>query len=128
MKFNEHNIVLNSDSYKYSQWNQYPPGTEYVYSYIESRGGEEYNELVFAGWQAFQREYLTTPVTRAMVDEAAMLMQLHGEPFNRDGWMYIVDQCGGILPVEIKTVDEGTVMPLKNVLLTIVNTDPKCWW
>lgn len=128
MKYNEHNIVLSSDSYKYSQWNQYPPGTEYVYSYIESRGSEEYEWAVVVGWQAFQREYLTTPITRAMVDEAAMLMQLHGEPFNRDGWMYIVDQCGGILPVEIKTVDEGTVLPMKHAILTIVNTDPKCWW
>jgi nicotinic acid phosphoribosyltransferase len=35
----KNNIILNSDSYKYSQWNQYPEGTEHVYSYIESRGG-----------------------------------------------------------------------------------------
>lgn len=34
------NIILNSDSYKYSQFNQYPINTEYVYSYIESRGGD----------------------------------------------------------------------------------------
>ncbi len=128
MKFNQHNIILNSDSYKFSQACQYPPGTEYVYSYIESRGSDEYDELVFVGLQAFIREYMTTPVTRAMVDEASALMQLHGEPFNREGWMYIVDMCGGILPVEIKSVDEGTVMPLKNVLVSIVNTDPKCFW
>lgn len=128
MKFNSHNIILSSDSYKYSQFNQYPPGTEYIYSYIESRGSDEYDELVFIGLQAFIREYLSVPVTRAMVDEASALMQLHGEPFNREGWMYIVDMCGGILPVEIKSVDEGTVMPLKNVLVSIVNTDPKCYW
>ena len=34
------NIILNTDSYKCSQFRQYPPGTEYVYSYIESRGGQ----------------------------------------------------------------------------------------
>lgn len=128
MRFNAHNIILSSDSYKYSQFNQYPPGTEYVYSYIESRGSAEYDELVFVGLQAFIREYMTTRVTRAMVDEAAQLMQLHGEPFNREGWMYIVDMCGGELPVEIKSVDEGTIMPLKNILVSIVNTDPKCYW
>jgi len=32
------NIILTSDSYKISHWKQYPPGTEYVYSYFESRG------------------------------------------------------------------------------------------
>jgi len=126
MKFAK-NIILNSDSYKYSQWVQYPEGTEYVYSYIESRGGK-YDKLVFFGLQAFLREYMTTPVTRAMVDQAAAVMAQHGEPFNYEGWMYIVNTHGGILPVEIKSVDEGSVMYLKNVLVSIVNTDPKCYW
>jgi nicotinamide phosphoribosyltransferase len=126
MKFAK-NIILNSDSYKYSQWVQYPAGTEYVYSYIESRGGK-YDKLVFFGLQAFLREYMTTPVTRAMVDQAEAIMKVHGEPFNREGWDYIVREHGGILPVEIKSVDEGSVMYLKNVLVSIVNTDPKCYW
>lgn len=126
MKFAK-NIILNSDSYKYSQWVQYPMGTEYVYSYIESRGGE-YDKLVFIGLQAFLREYMTTPVTRAMVDQAEMILKAHGEPFNREGWDYIVREHGGHLPVEIKAVDEGSVMRLKNVLVSIVNTDPKCYW
>jgi nicotinamide phosphoribosyltransferase len=126
MKFAK-NIILNSDSYKYSQWVQYPEGTEYVYSYIESRGGK-YDKLVFFGLQAFLREYMSTPVTRAMVDQAAKIMALHGEPFNYEGWMYIVNTHGGILPVEIKSIDEGSIMYLKNVLVSIVNTDPKCFW
>jgi nicotinamide phosphoribosyltransferase len=126
MKFAK-NIVLNSDSYKYSQWPQYPEGTEYVYSYIESRGGK-YDKLVFFGLQAFIREYLTTPVTAKMVLQARDIMQVHGEPFNYEGWMYIVNIHGGVLPVEIKSVDEGSVMYLKNILVSIVNTDPKCFW
>lgn len=126
MKFRK-NIILNSDSYKYSQWPQYPMGTEYVYSYIESRGGD-YDELVFVGLQAFLRDYMTTPVTQAMVDQAAAVLKAHGEPFNREGWEYIVRSHGGRLPVEIKSVQEGSVMRLKNVLVSIVNTDPKCYW
>ena len=126
MKFAK-NICLNSDSYKYSQWVQYPAGTEYVYSYIESRGGK-YDKLVFLGLQAFLREYMSTPVTRAMIDQAESIIKAHGEPFNREGWEYIIREHGGILPVEIKSVDEGTVMYLKNVLVSIVNTDPKCYW
>ncbi len=34
------NIILNTDSYKTSHWLQYPPNTETVFSYIESRGGK----------------------------------------------------------------------------------------
>ena len=126
MKFAK-NIILNSDSYKYSQWVQYPEGTEYVYSYIESRGGK-YDKLVFFGLQAFIREYMTTPITREMIEQAEIIMQQHGEPFNKEGWEYILNVHGGVLPVEIKSVDEGSVMYLKNVLVSIVNTDPRCYW
>lgn len=127
MKF-QHNICLNSDSYKFSQYVQYPPGTQYIYSYIESRGAKFYDRLVFLGLQAFKREYLSTPVTMDMVNQARDIMKLHGEPFNYDGWVYIVEKCNGLLPVEIKSVDEGSVMFLKNVLVSIVNTDPECFW
>ena len=121
------NIILNSDSYKYSQFNQYPEGTEYIYSYIESRGGK-FNETVFFGLQAFIKEYLTDPVTMDMIDEAEAIITAHGEPFNREGWEYIVQKHDGYLPVTIKAVPEGTVVPVKNILASIVNMDPKCYW
>jgi len=34
----QQNLLLMTDSYKFTHWRQYPPGTERVYSYIESRG------------------------------------------------------------------------------------------
>lgn len=122
-----HNIILNSDSYKYSQFNQYPEGTEYIYSYIESRGGV-HDATVFFGLQAFIKEYLLTPVTMEMIDEAEAIITAHGEPFNREGWEYIVNKYDGKLPVTIKAVPEGTVVGTRNVLATIVNMDPKCYW
>jgi nicotinamide phosphoribosyltransferase len=122
------NIILNSDSYKYSQFNQYPPKTTVVYSYIESRGGV-YDATVFFGLQAFIKEYLTGPVvTMDMIDEAEAIITAHGEPFNREGWEYIVREHGGNLPVIIKAVPEGTIVGVKNVLATIENTDPACYW
>jgi len=122
-----HNIILNSDSYKYSQFNQYPAGTEYIYSYIESRGGV-HDATVFFGLQAFIKEYMLTPVTMEMIDEAEAIITAHGEPFNREGWEYIVNTYGGKLPVTIKAGPEGLVIPTRNVLATIVNMDPKCYW
>lgn len=34
----------------------------------------------------------------------------------------------GCLPVRIRAVPEGSVVPYKNVLFTVENTDPKCFW
>lgn len=121
------NILLNTDSYKVSMWQQYPPKTSGVYSYIESRGGR-YDQTVFFGLQAFIKEYLTKPITQNDIDTADEILTAHGEPFNREGWQYILNRHQGRLPVVIKAVREGTVVPTQNVLVTIENTDPKCFW
>ncbi len=121
------NILLNTDSYKVSMFKQYPAGTTGVYSYIESRGGR-YDETVFFGLQAFIKEYLLDPITQADIDIADEILTAHGEPFNRQGWEYILRVHNGYLPVVIRAVPEGTVVPVKNVLATIENTDPECFW
>jgi nicotinamide phosphoribosyltransferase len=121
------NIILNTDSYKVSMWKQYPPGTTNVYSYIESRGGK-YDETVMFGLQAFIKEYLLEPITQADIDIADSILTAHGEPFNREGWEYILQNHKGYLPVVIRAVPEGTVVPVSNVLATVENTDPQCFW
>lgn len=121
------NIILNTDSYKVSMFKQYPAGTTGVYSYIESRGGR-YDRTVFFGLQAFIKEYLLDPITQSDIDIADEILTAHGEPFNRAGWQYILDKHRGYLPVVIRAVPEGTVVPVKNVLATIENTDPECFW
>jgi len=126
MKFSN-NLILNSDSYKASHYLQYPPNTEKVFSYIESRGGK-YTVTLFFGLQMFLKEYLSKPITMEMIDEAETFLKAHGEPFNREGWEYIINKHGGILPLEIKAVPEGMIVPTHNVLVTIENTDPKCYW
>ncbi len=121
------NLILNTDSYKASHWLQYPPETTGVFSYVESRGGR-YDRTVFFGLQAILKAELAKPVTHAMVDEAAELLAAHGEPFNEAGWRRIVDVHGGRLPVRIRAVPEGTVVPTHQALMTIENTDPECFW
>lgn len=121
------NLLLNTDSYKTSHYLQYPPGTEYVYSYIEPRGGK-WDDVLFFGLQMFIKEYLTKPITQEMIDEAEEFWAAHGEPFHKEGWQYILDHHKGFLPLSIKAVREGSVVPNHNVLVTVVNTDPKCFW
>ncbi len=120
-------LVLNTDSYKTSHWTQYPPGTRTVFSYIESRGGI-HDRTVFFGLQYILKEYFREPVTAADVELAVEICAAHGVPFNRAGWMHIVEQHGGRLPVRISAVAEGSVVPTGNVLLTIENTDPEVAW
>mgnify|MGYP003351751917 CR=1 FL=1 len=63
------NIILKTDSYKQSHYKQYPPRTETVYSYIESRGGK-FENMVFFGPQAFIKANLLKPVRAEQVDFA----------------------------------------------------------
>lgn len=120
-------IILNTDSYKCSMFLQYPVGTTHIYSYVESRGGL-YDNTVFFGLQAFIKEYLLNPISQDDIDVAEKILTAHGEPFNRAGWQYILDTHNGYLPVVIRAVPEGMVIPVKNVLATIENTDPNCYW
>ena len=121
------NIILNADSYKASHFLQYPPNTTQVSSYIEARGGQ-YKNAVFFGLQMFIKEYLTKPITNADVDEAKVIFDAHGVPFNESGWRYIVNEYDGFLPIEIEAIPEGTVIPVKNAMVQVINTDPNCAW
>ncbi|MCK5235430.1 MAG: nicotinate phosphoribosyltransferase [Deltaproteobacteria bacterium] len=123
--------LLLTDSYKVTHANQYPPGTTTVFSYLESRGGE-FDEVVFFGLQYFIEEYLKGQfVTQEGIDRAEEFIAGHlgsKDLFNRKGWEYILKEHDGRLPIRIKAVREGSVLPNRQVLMTVENTDPKCWW
>jgi nicotinamide phosphoribosyltransferase len=119
-----------TDSYKFTHWKQYPPRTQTVYSYLESRGGM-FDETVFFGLQYYLKKYLVGQrVWTDQVQLAKKFVDQHIGPdlFNYDGWMHIVNVCNGKLPVEICAVKEGTRVNTSNVLMTIKNTDPNCYW
>lgn len=131
------NIILDGDSYKFSHWLQYPPHTEYVSSYIESRGCAwpfaDHNEdligkqpeVVHFGLQMFLPE-LTKPITHEQVAYAADLASKHGVPFNVDGWKAVADL--GYLPLEIQALPEGTVVPLRTPQVQVTNTLADFFW
>ncbi|EFF42134.1 conserved hypothetical protein [Xanthomonas citri pv. aurantifolii str. ICPB 11122] len=121
------NLLLNTDSYKASHWLQYPPGTDASFFYVESRGGL-YEQTVFFGLQSLLKDAINRPVTHADIDDARDLLAAHGEPFNEAGWRDIVDRLGGQLPIRIRAVPEGAVVPTHNVLMTIESTDAKAFW
>lgn len=125
------NLCLNTDSYKPSHHLQRPPGTTRAFYAAESRGGH-FASSVFFGLQQELKRYFEGPVITAEdIEEAYELLGQHfnnARIFNRAGWEYILKEHGGHLPLEIRAVREGTVMPVKNVLFTVVNTDPRLEW
>ena len=121
------NLILMTDSYKASQWKQYPPGSSYLFSYFESRGGF-YPETIFFGLQYYLKKYLLTPITIEDVKAAKEFFAVHGVDFNYDGWMYIAKELGGKLPVRIRAIPEGTKVTNSNILMSIESTDPRVFW
>jgi nicotinamide phosphoribosyltransferase len=121
------NILLNVDCYKHTHHAQYPPGTEYISSYIESRGGA-YPVTLFFGLQAYLIETLSKPITLENILDAEYICKEQRVPFDRNLWLELLEDHDGYLPVEIEAVPEGTIVPTRNVLVQLVNTDPKYYW
>ena len=121
--------ILASDSYKVSHHRMYPDMVE-MFSYFESRVGAAYDETLFFGLGAILAKFFSgVRITMRDIDRAEALFAKHmHDPtlFNRDMWEHIALRCGGRLPLEIRAVPEGTLVPTNQVLMTIRNTDPAC--
>ena len=125
----EINRIIDTDSYKASHFLQYPPNTTRAFFYLESRGSDrDWNETVFFGLQYLLKNYFLAPFTQEMVEEAREVITAHGLPFNYDGWTNLIKKHNGKLPLRIRAVAEGTVVPLHNVLMTVETTDDEFAW
>lgn len=121
------NLILDTDSYKTSHYLQYPPGFSGMHSYLESRGGK-YEKTLFFGLQYIIREYLSKRLTYDDVIEASQFCKKHGVPFPEGQWLSLVRDHGGLLPISIKAVPEGSLVPVSNALMTVESTDPNYAW
>jgi nicotinic acid phosphoribosyltransferase len=125
----EINRIIDTDSYKSSHFLQYPPNTTLVHSYLESRGSERnYTETVFFGLQYLLKRYFAERFTMKDVLEANEVITAHGEPFNLAGWTRLIEKHHGTLPLRVRAVAEGSIVPTRNVLMTVENTDDEFFW
>ncbi|HYT46528.1 MAG TPA: nicotinate phosphoribosyltransferase [Methylomirabilota bacterium] len=124
--YNDYNPILNTDSYKYSHYLQYPNDVKRVSAYIEPRWGN--GDVMFFGFQMFLKEYLRQPIYQADIDEAEEIIKAHGLPFNRMGFERIVNKHGGYWPVIIQALPEGTVHDHKITQVQVHNIDPELPW
>ena len=58
-----------------------------------------------------------------MVDQAREFFAAHGEPFNEAGWRQVIERHAGRLPLEIRAVPEGLLLPTHLPLITVESTD-----
>jgi nicotinamide phosphoribosyltransferase len=124
------NLLLCTDIYKVGHMLQYKPGTTKVYSYLTTRSDKKIPYTIFFGLQYYLKEYLSRPITKEDADEFCEYykMILGVEP-NEETKVKVYGLVElGYLPLKIKAVPEGTIMPVKNVLLTMTNTHPQFAW
>lgn len=129
MNISRTNPLLATDVYKMGHIEQYAPGTNKVYSYLLARSDQTFDKTVFFGLQYYLKEYLSVKLTPEMGEEFLkyrnMILGLSSEKVNEQ----IRALCNlGYFPLEIKAVEEGTIMPVRNVLMTITNTHPNFHW
>lgn len=124
----KHNLLTCTDVYKFGHLYQYPKGTTKVFSYLQARSDKLSDKTVFFSLQFFIKEYLLQPITTENVDEFKELFDMILGPGMVERVHYDKLVALGYLPIEIKAVPEGTILPIKNVLMTITNTHPDFAW
>lgn len=126
------NFILESDSYKLgSHWNMTPPTITNRRSYGESRVGALYPTTLLYGLQGMMLNHLVgSVVTKDDLDEAVELSMGHfgRNAINMVGWNSIINDHGGRLPIRIRALKEGTLIPVGNAMFVTEATDEKHAW
>lgn len=130
--------MLVCDFYKLAHRAMYPKGTETVYSTWTPRASRmrDVNEVVVFGNQAFVKKFLIdffnenffSRKKEDVVAEYARIVKFTlGDPSPSTKHIEELHDLG-YLPLLIKALPEGTVVPLRVPTLTIQNTDKRFFW
>lgn len=131
--------TLLCDFYKVSHKDQYPVGTEYIYSTFTPRSNKYFpraKEAVVFGIQSFVKKYLieyfnthffNRPKEEVVAEYKRFIKFTLGVE-NPDA-SHIEDLHDlGYLPVRLSALKEGTLAPIKTPFLTLENTNKKFFW
>ncbi len=132
------NPLLLTDGYKIDHRRQYPDGTTLVYSNWTPRKSRDprITDVVFFGLQYFIKKYLQEEFDRDFFGQSkdAVLKTykrrieayLGKDAITYDHIAQLHDL--GFLPLEIRAVPEGTMVPMRAPMLTVHNTRPEGFW
>lgn len=118
-----YNSIIDTDSYKVPHWRFYRKGTQRVYSYLESRGGD-HDGIMLGGVQPLLYK-LGQPVEMWELEEAEEFFGKHfgtTEYTNKKLWLDILNKYDGKLQLKVKAVPEGLLVPKRTPLMSVENT------
>ncbi|HPZ86476.1 MAG TPA: nicotinate phosphoribosyltransferase [Flavihumibacter sp.] len=130
--------LLLKDGYKVGHKFQYPAGTSLVYSNLTPRKSRnpDMENVVFFGLQYFIKEYLIKQFNEEFFNRPKEeVMKAYRRRIDnylgKDSITY--DHIAalhdlGYLPIEIKALPEGSLVPMKVPVFTIRNTKPAFFW
>lgn len=149
LNFNGKNIINSinplhmCDCYKLGHRDQYPEGTELVYSNLTPRStahanlGDSYDDkIMFFGLQAFIKTFLidawnegffNLPKELVVATYRKRVEGILGPDALEYSHIEALHDLG-YLPIEIRALPEGTRVPTKVPVLTIHNTVPEFYW
>ncbi len=132
------NPLLLTDGYKTGHHQQYPKGTTLVYSNFTPRSNKYApkgcEQIVSFGQQmvmkqiheAFQNEFFSKPKEEVCGEMKRELSMYLGTDYDVTHFEKLHDL--GYLPIHVKGIEEGTLVPIKVPVLTIYNTHPDFYW
>jgi len=132
------NPLLLTDGYKTGHHQQYPKGTTLVYSNFTPRSNKYApngcDQVVSFGQQmvvqqiheAFQNEFFSKPKDEVCGEMKRELSMYLGTDYDVSHFEALHDL--GYLPIHVKAIQEGTLVPIKVPVLTIYNTHPDFYW
>ena len=121
------NFILDADCYKVGHINHLPAGILRSHSnivarkpFVDKEHGIEINEIVVLGPQVVAETLKSIKITDEMINEAEIEINEQGYDFPRAEWEAIRDL--GYLPLVVRAVPEGTVVPVGLPIMNVENT------
>ncbi len=132
------NPFLLTDYYKVGHVFQYPHNTSLVYSNLTPRKSrsEEIDSMVFFGLQYFMKHFLVgyfnehffqQPKEKVMAEYKRRINTSLGVGLPTYEHLEKLHDLG-YLPLEIKALPEGSIVPMRVPCITMVNTLPEFYW
>lgn len=128
MNIHNYPFASDTDSYKWSHSEQLPESTVYTSSYAEARSDENFRVSVFNGLQGELRSIVENPLTLEQVEEANEIAIAHSGSFPYEQFKRMVNVHGGLPPVRIEALAEGTVVPNHIPYYQVKTTDKTMPW
>ncbi|MCK5539080.1 MAG: nicotinate phosphoribosyltransferase [Bacteroidales bacterium] len=134
------NPILNTDFYKISHSNEVPEGETFSYSNLTPRSSkyfttrsEDYQDtivmfkvqvMLMQLQKLWHENFFSISLSETLPEYVQILQESLG--IENPNTQFVEDLHElGYLPIVVKSIDEGTIVPIKLPILTIHNTDPR---